>query len=214
MKYRPDNLYQDRTWFDELGERLMQQIMLRLPRADGRLWTTGFALFACVCVAWAAGLATHCVVFELSWNQSVAQLLAALMLLVAARHFLAATGLSAASTRAERKLIRRAQRRPVVIERRIEAPQAVAVNADVSAPQPSAPVQPKESPKAFFREVKAAGINVRIARALYSAGFHSAQQVRESSDAKLLAAPGVGKGTLRKLRLKFGLPKAPTQSNA
>lgn len=206
--YRPDNLYQDRTWFDELGERLMRQLARRLPRSDGRLWTTGFALFAGCCVAWAAGLATHCVVFELSWNQSIAQLLAALLLLVAARHFLAVTGLSAATLRAERKLIRRAKTRPVAQERRAEVQRPAAATA------PARTVQQKESPKAFFREVKAAGINVRIARALYSAGFHSAEQVRQASDATLLAAPGVGKGTLRKLRLKFGLPKAPDQTSA
>lgn len=190
-----DYLYQDRTWFDQIAERLMRCCMRCLPRNQGRLWTCGFALFASLCVAWAAGLASHAVLVDLPRNQAVAQILAALLLLAAARHFLAVTGLSAADAQPRHKLIRRtAPRRP--------APAAVE-----HAVPPMTP-STQEDAQQFFREVRAAGVNVRIARALHAAGFRNADQVRAADDRRLLAMPGIGAATLRKLRVKFGLPRA------
>lgn len=207
MDFHHDDLYHDHTWFDVLGARLMQRCQRHLPRNQAQLWTAGFTLFAGLCVAWAAGLATQCVVFDLPRNQCLAQLLAASLLLVAARHFLAATGMSAAGALTRRKLVRRTQ--PLA--------------------QPSAPITRPVSrsvsghtadPQQFFRAVKGAGINVRIAQALYRAGFRTGEQVRTCADARLLAIPGIGHATLRKLRLQFGLPQTESriesrpQSNA
>jgi len=199
-----DYLYQDRTWFDQIAERLMRCFMQCLPRHQGRLWTGGFALFASLCVAWAAGLASHAVLAELSRNQAVAQLLAALLLLAAARHFLAVTGLSAADAQPRHKLIRRS------VPRRPEAVGLVASAVETHAVPPVPPSIPPpthDDAQQFFREVRAAGVNVRIARALYAAGFRNAEQVRAADDRHLLAMPGIGAATLRKLRVKFGLPR-------
>lgn len=205
-----DDLYHDRTWFDALGDWLMQRARRLVPRNRARLWTTGFALFASLCVAWAAGLATHAVLFEAAWNQRAAELLAAGLLLIAARHFLAVTGLSA---RPARKLVIRPA----------EPAPAAPVGMQASAPRRTDPrpqVVPaaaeSQDPQAFFRALRAAGINVRIAQALHAAGFRSAAQVRTCSDAQLLATPGVGQATLRKLRIQFGLAQTtgPAQSNA
>ena len=76
--------------------------------------------------------------------------------------------------------------------------------------------RPATDPKHFFRAVKDAGINVRIARTLYNAGFRSGDQVRDCNDQRLLAIDGIGHATLRKLRLQFGLPGdvPKPQSNA
>lgn len=210
MHHPYDDLYHDRTWFDALGDWLMQRARRLLPRNRARLWTTGFALFASLCVAWAAGLATQAVLFEAAWNQRAAELLAAGLLLVAARHFLAVTGLSA---RPARKLVTR------------PAEQAAAIPVTTQTPAPRrADARPQAAPSAadnrgaqvFFRALREAGINVRIAQALYAGGFRSAAQVRACSDAQLLATPGVGQATLRKLRIQFGLPQAAeaAQSNA
>lgn len=206
MSFRHDELYQDPTWFDALGAWCLQHCRRCLPRRRADLWTSGFALFASLCVAWAAGLATHCVVYELPFNQCVAQLAAAGMLLVAARHFLAATGASARGALPRHKLVTRSP------ETAAERPRAEPPIHASAIPAGPAGADPQE----FFRAVKTAGINVRIARALYAAGFRSAEQVRACEDARLLAVAGVGHATLRKLRVQFGLPRdaARSQSNA
>lgn len=221
MQYPHDDLYHDRTWFDLLGEQLMQRARRLLPRNRAYLWTTGFALFAALCVAWAAGLAAHAALFEAAWNQRLTELLAAGLLLAAARHFLGITGMSAAVALPQRKLIRRPPAMPAVpVPVRVPATSAVpaAANALVPAPsQRSGQRRPAEAPdeaQLFFRAVRAAGINVRIAQSLHAAGFRSALQVRACSDAQLLATPGVGQATLRKLRLQFGLPQSSDQARS
>jgi hypothetical protein len=218
MQLPHDEMYYDRTWFDELGAWLLQTGRHHMPRRRGQLWSTGFALFAGLSVAWAAGLATHCVVFDVSPNESLAQLIAAMLLLVAARHFLAATGMSAISALSRRKLISRT-------EPAVEAPDlakaAVSIPPRASSaqdPRQGAQGRPQSvtDPKIFFSAVKDAGINVRIARTLYSAGFRSGDQIHSCDDAHLLAIEGIGQATLRKLRLQFGLPgrNPKPQSNA
>lgn len=212
MGYRHDDLYQDPTWFDALGAWCLGHGRRFLPRQRARLWSTGFAVFASLCVAWAAGLATHCVVHDLPWNQCVAQLLAAALLLVAARHFLAATGLSARGTLPRRKLVTRSEEPlPATASRTMSKPPVRA-----GSPLGASPRDAEADAQQFFRAVKAAGINVRIARSLYAAGFRSAEQVRACDDANLLAIPGIGQATLRKLRLQFGLRRtgAAAHSNA
>lgn len=208
MQLPHDEMYYDRTWFDALGDWLLQTGRRYMPQRRGQLWSTGFALFAGLSVAWAAGLTTHCVVFDVSPNECLAQLLASVLLLVAARHFLAATGMSASSALPCRKLISRSE-------------SAVTVSVQTAAVKPprqgsrSKP-QPVADPKKFFSAVKNAGINVRIAHTLYSAGFRSGEQIRDCDDARLLAINGIGQATLRKLRLQFGLPgnDPRPQSNA
>ena len=58
-------------------------------------------------------------------------------------------------------------------------------------------------PQDFLRMVKEAGVNVRIAKALYTAGIRTPEAVCRQSDEALLAIPGVGPATLRKLRQTF-----------
>lgn len=216
MDFRHDELYCDRTWFDALGARCAQQLGRCIPRDRAELWTRAFALFAALCVAWAAGLATQCMLFELPANQCLAQLIAAGLLLAAARHFLAATGMSARGALARRKPMARDRRSP----RGESMPPAVAsrIAAACLPAKPPAGGRPNCMParrsaaesdaRLFFEAVKAAGINVRIARTLYAAGFRSGAQVRACEDARLLAIDGIGKATLRKLRVQFGFSES------
>lgn len=208
MHYPHDDLYSDRTWFDALGDWLAGRMRRMLPRERARLWTAGFAAFAAVCVAWAAGLATRAVLFESAWNQRAAELLAGVCLLFAARHFLAVTGLSAAHALAVRKPIARPLR--ATAPRPPAAPRAAAPEP---AAQRSTPADIAASAQTFFRALREAGVNVRIAQSLYAAGFRCAAQVRSCSDARLLATPGVGRATLRKLRLQFGVPHGDQSSS-
>lgn len=57
--------------------------------------------------------------------------------------------------------------------------------------------------QAFFTGVRAAGVNVAIAQALFSAGVRTPRQLCAASDEKLLAIHGVGSVTVRKLRRHF-----------
>ena len=212
MDLRHDELYCDRTWFDMLGARCLQQLGRCVPRNRAELWTRGFTLFAALCIAWAAGLATQCLLFDLPRNQCLAQLLAAGLLVSAAQHFLAATGMSARGALSRRKPVSRS----ITSAQAAPAPGLAAMGSmPPRTGVPSATAQVKKGVAAeagadaaqqFFRAVKAAGINVRIARILYAAGFRNAAQVCACDDARLLAIAGIGPATLGKLRLQFGLP--------
>lgn len=52
----------------------------------------------------------------------------------------------------------------------------------------------------YLRELRQAGVNVRIAKILVAAGFASVAAVRAASDADILRVHGVGAATLRRLR--------------
>jgi hypothetical protein len=62
----------------------------------------------------------------------------------------------------------------------------------------------REAIQAFFAGVRDAGVNVSIARALFTAGIRSPQQLMHASDGQLEAIHGVGPATVRKLRARFG----------
>lgn len=55
----------------------------------------------------------------------------------------------------------------------------------------------------FLSRVRAAGVNVSIARALFTAGIRSEKHLRSVGDAKLLGIHGVGPATVHKLRTCF-----------
>jgi hypothetical protein len=55
----------------------------------------------------------------------------------------------------------------------------------------------------FFTGVRAAGVNVTIAKALFAAGVRSAQHLSRTEDCHLYGIHGVGPATVRKLRAHF-----------
>ena len=81
------------------------------------------------------------------------------------------------------------------------------------APRPLPRLQPAASGSpdlAFWKALRRAGVNVRIARALHAGGIRDREDVRRRSDAELLAIPGVGRRTLARLRAVVeGLQEAP-----
>lgn len=62
----------------------------------------------------------------------------------------------------------------------------------------------RDDVQAFFGGVRAAGVNVSIARALFVAGIRSPQQLLNASDRQLTAIRGVGPASVHKLRVQFG----------
>lgn len=70
--------------------------------------------------------------------------------------------------------------------------------AGPAAVDKAAPVS--EDPQEFLGRLRSAGLNVKVAKAVYLAGLRSEQQLREANDEALLAITGVGPATVAKLR--------------
>ncbi|HEY9150717.1 MAG: helix-hairpin-helix domain-containing protein [Gammaproteobacteria bacterium] len=84
--------------------------------------------------------------------------------------------------------------------------------ADSAASAPLRPVSTLSAAerRAYLAGLRHAGVNVRIARALVSAGYLSGAALAGASDAQILAVRGVGPATLKKLRACFpSTPQAP-----
>ncbi len=172
------NLYQETTLFDQLREWLFEAIRQRLPRKREAQWGmslmgAGFCLGASALV-----LVFHIAFAGLVWNQYLAQGVAAAGLCVAAWRLLLAG--------------EQALRRPV---RRVGQWRRRHVTPPVERRDPR-----NAEARAFFERLRAAGVNVRIARALVTGGVRSAERVRAMTDEELLAIRGVGPATVRKLR--------------
>lgn len=65
----------------------------------------------------------------------------------------------------------------------------------------------REAVQAFFAGVRAAGVNVVIAKALYAGGVRSVDHLRQVEDSELRRIHGVGPATVRKLRTHFAQPQ-------
>ncbi len=65
------------------------------------------------------------------------------------------------------------------------------------------PVSEQQAIQEFFAGVRAAGVNVTIARTLFAAGVRSVDQLRAIGDHQLRRIRGVGPATVGKLRKQF-----------
>lgn len=74
--------------------------------------------------------------------------------------------------------------------------------ADTDTPRSAAP-RPEPTLQEFFAGVRAAGVNVSIARTLFTAGIRSPRQLLACDDVQLLQIRGIGPATVCKLRNHF-----------
>lgn len=185
-----DTLYRDATLFDQAFAALAQRIQVWLPARAEQRWALVFRGQALLFALLGLGVLLH----GLQAGAADASPLVAVMAsagLMATAHFL----FNAA----------RAPARPAAPRRGIaSAPVRGMHHTHPQPQQPQSRPQPGGSPRDFLNELRQAGVNVRIARALYTAGVRSPEAVRHSSDAALLAIHGVGPATLRRLRETFG----------
>ena len=72
---------------------------------------------------------------------------------------------------------------------------------------PPVPAPSAAERRACLAGLRAAGVNVSIARVLVSTGYASGARLRDASDAEILAIRGVGPATLRKIRAGFRSPR-------
>lgn len=81
-----------------------------------------------------------------------------------------------------------------------------AASSGIPSVAPETPVNlaaDRQAVQEFFTAVRAAGVNVVIAKALFAAGVRSAEHLSRAEDSDLYGIHGVGPATVRKLRAHF-----------
>ena len=76
-------------------------------------------------------------------------------------------------------------------------------NASSTSQTPQMLATDRQAVQEFFSGVRAAGVNVTIAKALFAAGVRTTQHLSRTEDSDLYAIHGVGPATVRKLRAHF-----------
>lgn len=195
--------YADPTLFDHWQSSAGNWLCAHGGRLCPYAWTLVFALLGAVLMSVSItvlGVSLHDTVTRLDsvWNQRLAQGITAVVALAAAQTlFRRALDAWPRDTRIPRP-VRRAARyvgwRP--------ARHGVATSPALGEPSIHRSAE-REAIQAFFSGVRDAGVNVTIARALFSAGIRSPQQLQHASNSQLAAIRGVGPATVRKLRIRF-----------
>jgi len=193
--------YADPTVFDHWQSHAGDWLRVRGEKIRPYLWVIAFALAGAVMLSISLlvfSVIVHATAAQLApaWNQSLAQGTTAIVALATAQClFRQALEVWPESIRLP-KWLREAGPyvgwQPVTQAKSIKAKRP-----PKSAPEP-------EAVRAFFAGVRAAGVNVAIAKALFAAGIHSPRQLLKVSDRKLIAIRGVGPSTVHKLRVQFG----------
>ena len=191
--------YRQATVFDQLwlalARGLRRPAWLHGRRAWG--WTFGALalLFGLIAAAFLLDTLTPG-----GGNSALASLGSALLSLGVFRHFArCALPLLQPGPAARRVTARRAAAAPA------RTPVPAVPAAQVAAPAPARPASGLSAAerRAYLAGLKTAGVNLRIARSLVSAGYLSREAVRRASDAEILAIRGVGPATLKKIRACF-----------
>ena len=183
-----DNLYQETTLFDQALAALAQRLQAWLPARPEQRWALAFRGQAALFALLGLGVLLHGLQAGVTGSALVA--IAASAGLMATAHFLFNTTRQTARPAARAFARRETASAPV---------------RGMHRTRPQARSQPRVSPRDFLNELRQAGVNVRIAKALYTAGVRSPEAVRRSPDSALLAIHGVGPATLRRLRETFGV---------
>ena len=190
MSYHHD-YYADPTLFDRCHALLADRARRLLQRTRPYYWGWGFALVASLCYLSVAlivaemAVAGAAVAVGAAWPQALASSIGALMALGGGTFF--------------QRLARAALPAP-------PGPKPRKAAAPAQRPRPAATAPGRAEVQQFFREVRAAGVNVSIARALFAAGIRTVAQVRGCDDRELLRIHGVGPATVRRLRARFNRP--------
>lgn len=182
-----DNLYREATLFDQAFAALAQRLQAWLPARPEQRWRLAFRGLAALFALLGLGVLLHGLQAGAAGSALVA--IPASAGLMATAHFLFTATRQAAQ--------------PAAPARRQTA-SAPVPGMHRTRPHAQARPQSRVSSRYFLSELRQAGVNVRIARALYTAGVRSPEAVRRSRDAALLAIHGVGPATLRRLRETFG----------
>jgi hypothetical protein len=204
--------YAEPTVFDQWHASIGGWLCTRMSGLCPYRWVIGFGLLGSVflvtsMVVLAVTLGSSAGSTTLLWNDSMAQGLTVLVGLTATQTlFRLALDAWPADTRLPSALRRVGhyvgwrQTENLSVTKR--TPRVVKFPRS-SAPQPTAESSDQQAVQEFFSGVRAAGINVAIAKALFGAGIRSPRHLLEARDEQLFAIHGVGPATVRKLRAQF-----------
>ena len=206
--------YADPTVFDYWQTRCSSVLCSYTRKLSPYGWTLAFTAMAILFAVTAAGVFGWTLMTRMSdeglvaWNQSMAQVITIMMALLACQALLQQALRSWPPGFAMPQRLRR-----LIHACGWEVPAGAtpqkARQGFRHSPARQAPVPVKQIPRGrddiqtFFAGVRAAGVNVAIARALFSAGVRTPRQLCAASDERLLAIHGVGSATVRKLRRHF-----------
>lgn len=205
--------YADPTVFDYWQGRASDWFRSCSRKLTPYGWTLAFAAMAALFALTAVSMFGWTLISRMSgeglvaWNQSMAQVITIMMALLACQALLqqALQSWPAGITmpRRLRRVIRQCgwevPAAAVPAKTRHQSPPRVRQSDTHRAPL----AYRREDIQAFFSGVRAAGVNVTIARALFSAGVRTPQQLCRASDKRLLAIRCVGPATVSKLRSFF-----------
>lgn len=201
------DFYADPTVFDQWQSTAHDWLCARLGKLCPYSWSAAFFLAALCCAAVGGAVFANLLLHALlsqdgwTWNRFMAQALTVVIALVAC-HAPVALAIKAWPEAQLPKWLARLARCCGVAD---DAPvSATPAPRPPTTAKPPVPAIERQALQLFFAEVRAAGVNVAIARALFAAGIRSAQQLRGAHDRDLLAIHGVGPATLHRLRIRFG----------
>lgn len=179
-----DSLYHDQTIFDQFVGWSRQCCAQALPEDRDRRWGSLFLGFSLLL----SGIATYFLISTLfadSASSAGAHLISALLMVFAIRFFLS-------------------NGEQMLTPARINTPPTLAPTSQSPTRTPAVADKTTHA-KLFFRTLRKAGINVKIARAIFTGGIKCAEDLDGKTDAELLAIRGVGPATVRKLRASVHL---------
>jgi len=204
--------YAQPTVFDQWHASIGSWICARFNGLCPYSWVIGFGVLGCISfitaiAVFAVTLGSSAGSTTLLWNDSMAQGLTVLVGLIAAQILFrqafdawpAHIELPTAWQRVGRSVGWQQPAQPRLASKQT----AVVVSLPRPVPASSSAADDQQAVQAFFSGVRAAGINVAIARALFGAGIRSPQHLLKARDEQLFAIRGVGPATVRKLRSQF-----------
>ena len=204
--------YAQPTVFDQWHASIGSWVCARFNGLCPYSWVIGFSVLGCISfitamAVLAVTLGSSAGSTTLLWNDSMAQGLTVLVGLMAAqilfRQALDAWPAHIQLPMAWQRVGRYVGWQPPAQPRLVSKQTAAVVSLPGPVPASSSAADDQQAVQAFFSGVRAAGINVAIAKALFGAGIRSPQHLLKARDEQLFAIRGVGPATVRKLRSQF-----------
>jgi hypothetical protein len=203
------DFYADPTVFDQLKNDAGNWFCTRFEKLCPYSWTIGFCMLGLVFLSIATFVFVSLLQQRLGGdansvlNQSLAQAVTMMIALLAAQAIF-----KQALDAWPKQIEMPARLRFVTAYLGFRAPAPPGPVAPAKAhrsahTRPDAPVSEQQATQEFFAGVRAAGVNVTIARTLFAAGVRSVDQLRAAGDHQLHNIRGIGPATVRKLRAYF-----------
>lgn len=200
-----DDFYVDPTVFDQWQNEAGNWFCARVLKICPYAWVIGFSALGVLFLSVAMGVWVYSLQYTASGslvsdtNQLLAQCVTLVMALIATQ-ILFKQALAAWPEHIGMPGKLCTTLRYVGLQKWIAKPATV---TGLSQKQSLAVKSDREAVKEFFEGVRAAGVNVSIARALFAAGVRSSQQLCSARNEELHAIRGVGPASVRKLRAHF-----------